>query len=133
MSKSPFASVEMAPRDPILGLTELYKSDSNSSKVNLGVGVYYDDSGKVPLLECVSRAEQQLVASAKPRAYLPIDGLPAYVAKLFRQQSQCSAEDKGVSQIPFIKEYGAIKGRDSQAVSIVSHSGPNPLKDTARM
>lgn len=78
MRASPLAGVEMAPRDPILGLTELYNADTNSAKVNLGVGVYYDDAGKVPLLECVRRAEQQLVASAKPRAYLPIDGLPAY-------------------------------------------------------
>ena len=68
----------MAPADPILGLTELYNADTNPSKVNLGVGVYYDDSGKVPLLECVKRAEQQLAAEARPRAYLPIDGLPAY-------------------------------------------------------
>jgi aromatic-amino-acid transaminase len=84
MSKSPLTSVEMAPRDPILGLTELYKSDPNSSKVNLGVGVYYDDNGNVPLLECVSRAEQLLVKSAKPRAYLPIDGLPAYTEAIQR-------------------------------------------------
>ena len=84
MSVSPLASVKMAPRDPILGLTELYKADTHASKVNLGVGVYYDDSGKVPLLECVSRAEQQLVATAKPRAYLPIDGLPAYANAIQR-------------------------------------------------
>jgi aromatic-amino-acid transaminase len=74
MSTSPLSSVEMAPSDPILGLTELFNADKNESKVNLGVGVYYDDSGKVPLLECVRQAEQQLAAAAKPRAYLPIDG-----------------------------------------------------------
>ena len=84
MSASPLAGVEMAPRDPILGLTELFKSDPNPSKVNLGVGVYYDDSGKVPLLECVNRAEQLLVETAKPRAYLPIDGLPAYAKAIQR-------------------------------------------------
>ncbi|HWQ39793.1 MAG TPA: amino acid aminotransferase [Burkholderiales bacterium] len=78
MSASPFARVEMAPRDPILGLTELYNADTNPKKVNLGVGVYYDDQGKVPLLECVRRAERELVEKAAPRAYLPIDGLPAY-------------------------------------------------------
>jgi aromatic-amino-acid transaminase len=78
MSASPLARVEMAPRDPILGLTELFNADRNPAKVNLGVGVYYDDSGKVPLLECVRRAEQHLVQKAAPRGYLPIDGLPAY-------------------------------------------------------
>ncbi len=68
----------MAPSDPILGVTELYVADRNPRKVNLGVGVYYDDQGKVPLLECVQRAEQQRVQSGNPKSYLPIDGLQAY-------------------------------------------------------
>ncbi len=68
----------MAPRDPILGITEGYNADKNPRKVNFGVGVYYDDAGKVPLLECVRRAEVQLMEKASPRSYLPIDGLPAY-------------------------------------------------------
>ena len=72
------ASVPMAPRDPILGVTELYVADTNPRKVNLGVGVYYDDKGKVPLLECVQRAESLRVQSASPKSYLPIDGLQAY-------------------------------------------------------
>ena len=70
----------MAPKDPILGVTETYNSDPNPQKVNLGVGIYYDDTGKVPVLECVRRAERQLVEANAPRAYLPIDGLPAYDA-----------------------------------------------------
>jgi len=77
-SPSAFAGIQMAPRDPILGLTEAYNADRNPKKVNLGVGVYYDDNGKVPLLECVQRAERVLVEQAAPRNYLPIDGLPAY-------------------------------------------------------
>ena len=75
---SPLAAVQMAPRDPILGLNELYAADANPKKVNLGVGVYYDDAGRVPLLECVKRAEQSLLAQAAPHSYLPIDGIPAY-------------------------------------------------------
>ena len=51
------AAVEMAPRDPILGVTEAFVADTNPAKVNLGVGVYVDDNGKVPILECVRRAE----------------------------------------------------------------------------
>lgn len=77
-SPSLLAGIQMAPRDPILGLTEAFNADRNPKKVNLGVGVYYDDDGKVPLLECVRRAERQLVDEAAPRNYLPIDGLPAY-------------------------------------------------------
>ena len=75
-----FASVPLAPRDPILGLTEAFNADQNPAKVNLGVGVYQDANGKLPLLDCVRRAEQRLAVDPKPRGYLPIDGLPAYVA-----------------------------------------------------
>ena len=73
-----FAAVEMAPRDPILGLNEQYAADPNPHKVNLGVGVYTDENGKLPLLACVAAAEQQLVEAATPRGYLPIDGIAAY-------------------------------------------------------
>jgi len=68
----------MAPRDPILGVTEAYHADPNPNKVNLGVGVYCDDSGKVPVLQSVRRAEQMLAEKPLPRNYLPIDGLKAY-------------------------------------------------------
>ena len=73
-----FTAVEMAPRDPILGLNEQFGADTNPAKVNLGVGVYYDDNGKLPLLECVQIAEKQMMESPKARGYLPIDGLAAY-------------------------------------------------------
>jgi aromatic-amino-acid transaminase len=75
---SPLAAVDMAPKDPILGVTETYVADQNPKKVNLGVGVYTDDDGKVPLLECVREAEDIRVGSGAPKSYLPIDGLAAY-------------------------------------------------------
>jgi aromatic-amino-acid transaminase len=89
-----FTAVDMAPRDPILGLTEQFVADPRPNKVNLGVGVYFDANGKLPLLACVAAAEQQLVADGKPRGYLPIDGLAAY--------------DKAVQ--------GLVFGADSEAV-----------------
>ncbi|CTP89355.1 amino acid aminotransferase [Xanthomonas graminis] len=73
-----FANVEQVPGDPILGLTEAYNADSRPTKVNLGVGIYYDESGRIPLLRAVQQIERQLAQDAKPRGYLPIDGLPAY-------------------------------------------------------
>ena len=73
-----FSAVEMAPRDPILGLNEQFNADTNPKKVNLGVGVYYDDNGKLPLLECVQTAEKAMMASPTARGYLPIDGIVAY-------------------------------------------------------
>jgi aromatic-amino-acid transaminase len=72
------SAVEMAPRDPIYGITEAFNADTSPSKVNLGVGVYCDEDGKVPLLECVRRAERALAEQAKPHTYLPIDGIAAY-------------------------------------------------------
>ena len=73
-----FTAVEMAPRDPILGLNEQFNADTNPNKVNLGVGVYFDDNGKLPLLACVQAVEKQMTDAPKPRGYLPIDGVAAY-------------------------------------------------------
>jgi aromatic-amino-acid transaminase len=90
-----FAAVEMAPRDPILGLSEQFNADTNPAKVNLGVGVYFDDQGKLPVLACVSAAEKQLLESPKAKGYLPIDGIAVY--------------DKAVQALVF--------GADSEAVT----------------
>ncbi|MDX5363129.1 MAG: aspartate/tyrosine/aromatic aminotransferase [Pseudazoarcus pumilus] len=78
MSASIFANVEMAPRDPILGLTEAFNADTRTEKVNLGVGVYQDDNGKIPLLACVKAAEKARVEAGLPRGYQPIEGAAAY-------------------------------------------------------
>ncbi|HEX6298210.1 MAG TPA: amino acid aminotransferase [Burkholderiales bacterium] len=93
-SPSPLASVPMAPADPILGVTEAYVADQNPRKVNLGVGVYTDDQGKIPLLECVRHAESERLKNAAPRGYLPIDGLAAY--------------DRAVQALVFGKEFERI-------------------------
>ena len=111
-SPSPFAHVELAPRDPILGLTELYNADKNPGKVNLGVGVYYDDSGKVPLLQCVRRAERDLADKAPPRGYLPIDGLPAY--------------DSAVQKLVFGADCAALK--ENRIVTVQALGGTGGLK-----
>jgi aromatic-amino-acid transaminase len=73
-----FSAVEMAPRDPILGLNEQFNADPNPNKVNLGVGVYFDDNGKLPLLGCVLAAEKAMMDKPSARGYLPIDGIAAY-------------------------------------------------------
>ena len=73
-----FSKVETAPRDPILGLNEQFNADTNPAKVNLGVGVYFDDNGKLPLLRCVQAAEHTMAQAPKARGYLPIDGIVAY-------------------------------------------------------
>ena len=73
-----FSAVEMAPSDPILGLNEQFNADTNPAKVNLGVGVYFDDNGKLPLLACVQAAEKTMMDKPTARGYLPIDGIAAY-------------------------------------------------------
>ena len=78
MNSSLFAKVELAPRDPIFGLTDAFNADTRASKVNLGVGVYYDDQGKVPLLNAVKQAEKTRQESAPTRSYLPIEGIAGY-------------------------------------------------------
>ncbi len=112
MTGSLFSSIEMAPRDPILGITEAYNADTNPAKVNLGVGVYTDDSGKVPLLECVKRAEAQLTAAAAPRGYLPIDGLASY--------------DKQVQALVFGVDAPAVA--EGRAITVQSLGGTGGLK-----
>ena len=101
MTESLLSSIEMAPRDPILGVTDAFNADTNPKKVNLGVGVYTNDVGKVPLLECVKRAEAQLAAAASPRGYLPIDGLVTYnklvQALVFGAESAVIAEGRAIT------------------------------------
>ena len=107
-----FSAIEMAPRDPILGITEAYNADPNPNKVNLGVGVYYDDNGKVPLLECVSKAEAQLMAKATPRTYLPIEGLAAY--------------DKAVQELVFGADSAVVQ--EKRAITAQALGGTGALK-----
>ncbi|MEJ2794058.1 amino acid aminotransferase [Iodobacter sp. LRB] len=78
MTSSIFTAVEMAPRDPILGLNEAFNADTRAGKVNLGVGVYYDDNGKIPLLAAVKAAEKTRMEAQPPRGYQAIEGLGAY-------------------------------------------------------
>ncbi len=73
-----FSAVEMAPRDPILGLNEAFNADTRTTKVNLGVGVYCNEEGRIPLLRAVAQAEQARIAAHAPRGYLPIEGIAAY-------------------------------------------------------
>jgi len=105
-----FSAVEMAPRDPILGLNEQFNADPNPNKVNLGVGVYTDDNGKLPLLKCVAAAEQQMLEAPKARGYLPIDGIVAY--------------DKAVQGLVFGADHAAVKaGRIATAQAIGGTGG----------
>jgi aromatic-amino-acid transaminase len=82
MSRSPFSNIPLAPADPILGLTEAFVADTNPNKVNLGVGVYQDGNGKVPVLQVVREAERVWYEKEDSKSYLPIDGAPAFRKEL---------------------------------------------------
>jgi aromatic-amino-acid transaminase len=110
MSASILSAVPLAPRDPILGVTEAFVADQNPRKVNLGVGVYTGDDGKVPLLECVRRAERAHIEAAPPHSYLPIDGLQAY--------------DRAVMQLVFGTELAA----SGRIVTVQALGGTGGLK-----
>jgi aromatic-amino-acid transaminase len=112
MTASILADVQLAPRDPILGVTEAFNADPNPNKVNLGVGMYYDDNGKIPLLECVRRAERQMLEDSPPRGYLPIDGLPEY--------------DRAVQALVLGADSPAIKAR--RVVTVQALGGTGGLK-----
>jgi aromatic-amino-acid transaminase len=104
-----FSAVEMAPRDPILGLNEQFNADPNPAKVNLGVGVYFDDTGKLPLLECVQQAEKMMMEAPKARGYLPIDGIAAY--------------DKAVQGLVFGADSPAVKAGRIATVQALGGTG----------
>jgi aspartate/tyrosine/aromatic aminotransferase len=77
-----FEKVQIAPPDPILGLTEMFKADPNPDKINLSVGVYQDSSGKTPVLDTVKEAEKRILEQEKSKGYLPMTGEPAYCAQV---------------------------------------------------
>ena len=104
-----FTAVEMAPRDPILGLNDQFAADTNPSKVNLGVGVYFDDNGKLPLLQCVQAAEKAMMDKPTPRGYLPIDGIDAY--------------DNGVKALVFGADSDVVKSGRVSTVQAIGGTG----------
>jgi aromatic-amino-acid transaminase len=106
-SPSPLASVPMAPADPILGVTEAFVAEQNPRKVNLGVGVYTDDNGKIPLLECVRHAESERLKNSPARGYLPIDGLAAYDRAV--QTLVFSQESKHIVTVQALGGTGGLK------------------------
>ena len=107
-----FSAVPLAPRDPILGITEQFAADKTPNKVNLGVGVYYDDEGRLPLLQCVAEAERLMVEAPKPRGYLPIDGIASYdravQGLVFGEASEAVAEGR-VATVQALGGTGGLK------------------------
>jgi aspartate/tyrosine/aromatic aminotransferase len=79
-----FEHIELAPRDPILGLSEAFRDDPNPRKINLSVGVYQDSTGQTPILDSVRQAGRLVLERQKSMSYLPIPGSPVYAAAVQR-------------------------------------------------
>ena len=105
-----FTAVEMAPRDPILGLNEQFAADTNPNKVNLGVGVYFDDNGKLPLLQCVQAAEKAMMEKPTARGYLPIDGIAAYDAAVKSLVFGADSEPVSSGRVATVQGIGGTGG-----------------------
>lgn len=112
IQESILPTIPMAPRDPILGITETFRADSNPKKTNLGVGIYYDDNGKVPVLKCALEAEKQIALEGSPHTYLPIDGIAVYdsaVQKLIFGEDSAPVKEKRISTVQSLGGTGALK------------------------
>ncbi len=109
MLKSDFAALAPMPDDPILGLVELYKKDPRETKVNLGVGVYLNEAGFLPLMECVEEAERRLLERHLPRGYMPMSGMPQYCAS--------------VQKLVFGKDHAAVKAGRISTIQTLGGTG----------
>lgn len=93
-----FESISAAPADPILGLADLFRADDRPNKINLGIGVYKDETGKTPVLTSVKKAEQYLLENETTKNYLSIDGLADFAsctqALLFGKESNLIASGR---------------------------------------
>lgn len=107
-----FSAVELAPRDPILGLNEAFNADPRTDKVNLGVGVYCNEEGRIPLLRAVIEAETRRAAQHASRGYLPIDGIATY--------------DQAVQTLLFGADSPLL--RDGRVVTVQAVGGTGALK-----
>lgn len=107
-----FSTIQKAPPDPILGITEAFQKDPRSTKINLSVGVFKDESGQTPVLECVKRAEKILLETEKNKLYRPIEGDPVY--------------DRSVRELLFGRD--ATRVNDGTAVTCHTPGGTGALR-----
>lgn len=107
-----FEHIPFYPGDPILSLVEDYLKDTRDPKVNLGIGLFYDENGKIPLLPPICKAEEMLVAMHSPRSYLPMEGLEAFrtASREFIFGAQHEAVTSGrIASVQTLGGSGALK------------------------
>ncbi|TAM06895.1 MAG: aspartate/tyrosine/aromatic aminotransferase [Paraburkholderia sp.] len=73
-----FEHIDAYPGDPILTLNENFQKDPRQNKVNLSIGIYFDDEGRLPVMQAVRTAETALLEEPGPKPYLPMAGFAQY-------------------------------------------------------
>ena len=107
-----FDHIEAFPGDPILSLNENFQQDPRTSKVNLSIGIYFDDEGRLPVMQAVEQAEAELMHDMGPRPYLPMSGLVAYRSAIQELVfgTDCAARAEGrVATLQTLGGSGALR------------------------
>ena len=103
MAASLFSDISTAAPDAILGITEAFRSDPEPSKVNLGVGVYQDAEGRIPMLRCIQEAARQWITTEDTKTYLPIDGVAAFKALRFVVEVKSATNRLELCNIEYVR------------------------------
>ncbi len=119
-----FETIEAAPPDAIFSLNEAFKADTNPDKINLTVGVYQNEQGVTPILNCVKAAERKLLENEQSKSYLSIDGILDYrrhVAGLLLGPEHAVIRDDRVASVQTPGGTGALR----VAADLIKRSKPN--------
>ena len=107
-----FAHIEPYGGDPILTLNENFQKDPRQDKINLSIGIYFDDAGRIPVMACVKEAEARIAAQVGPKPYLPMEGLAAFrsgVQTLLFGADHPALAEKRVTTIQTVGSSGGLK------------------------
>ena len=129
MNASSFSNLDLLPQDPIIGLTEAYKTDNRSKKINLGVGIYLNSEGKIPTLNCVKTVIQNKILATG--GYLPIDGAPDYcqeVKNLLFGKTKTISKEEPLVTVQSLGGTGALR-IGAEMLKIISPNSTVAISD----
>ena len=107
-----FTHLEPYAGDPILSLNEAFQADPRTDKINLSIGIYFDDAGRIPVLDCVRDAEAQMLVANAPKPYLPMEGAAAMrreVQKLLFGADHPAVRDSRIATLQTVGSSGGLK------------------------
>ena len=107
---STFSHLDPYAGDPILSLNEAFQKDPRANKVNLSIGIYFDDAGRIPVLDCVRQAETQMLAESGPKSYQAIEGSAPMRSAVQRLLFGASHEAVASGRIATLQTVGSSGG-----------------------